>query len=258
MSIESLNEFIPSSKDCKALLPVLIDFFRKFEKKYTEQFESLQENMKTSLAERNAEISTLKTEVSSLKKRVSQLEEKIEDGEAYEKRDTLIFSGAKVPVISSNEDCIQVTQNLIRENLKVSVPENEISVAHRLGSNVNNQNSNKRSIIVKFCRRNTKSDVLSSARKMRIENLYINECLTSTQRMIGFVLRKAKRDHPDIISGSTTFEGKYFVWTKPPNTNSPGARDNKHNVGSIYKLEKFLAQNLNKEISHYVPNYDQS
>ena len=62
------------------------------------------------------------------------------------------------------------------------------------------------------------------------------------------------RENPEIVSGSTTFEGKYVVWTKPPNPSAIGARDLKHNVGSLDKLEKFLLRTLNKPLSHYLQN----
>ena len=257
MSFESLNDFVPTSKDCKALMPVLMNFLTDFKKNYEEMFQNMKQEFRTSLSERDAKVASLESEVSSLKNRLSEIEEKIEEGEAYEKRDTLIISGSKVPPVSLNENCLQVTRNIIREHLKISVPENEVSVTHRMGPNVSDPNSNKRTIIVKFCRRNTKNDILTSARKMKVPNLFVNECLTSNQRMIGYALRKARRENPEVVSGSTTFEGKYVVWTKPPNPSAIGARDIKHSVGSVEKLEKFLLRTFNKPLNYYIQNYQQ-
>ena len=177
------------------LVSVLIDFFSEFQTKYETMLENMKKEFRTSLSERDAKVASLESEVSSLKNRVTELEDKIEEGEVYERRDTLIISGSKVPPVSLNEICLQVTRNIIRENLKISVPENEISVTHRMGPNISDPNSNKRTIIVKFCRRNTKNDILASARKTKVPNLFVNECLTANQRMIGFALRKARREN---------------------------------------------------------------
>ena len=56
-----------------------------------------------------------------------------------------------------------------------------------------------------------KVDILNAARQVKPENFFVNECLTPTQKAIGYVLRKAKKEFPNIVSGSTTFDGKHFV-----------------------------------------------
>ena len=194
----------------------------------------------------------MEIEVSALRKQIVKLEERIEDGEAYERRDALIISGSKLPPARENEDCVQVVRNLTRQHLNLSIPENEISIAHTLRSSNTPSSSNNRSIIVKFCRRNMKSDVMNAARRLKVQNLFINECLTPTQRKIGFVLRKAKREFPSIVSGSTTFEGKHHVWTKPLNPNAAGARDSKHIISSIDRLESFCSRVLNKPMNEFL------
>ena len=151
----------------------------------------------------------LQNELAVTKVRLSKLEERIEQNDLYERRDTLVFSGSKIPGIPTSlgstavENILQVTRNLIRENLKISVPENEISTAHRIVS----KNPNQRSIIVKFCRRDRKIEILTAARQSKVQQFFVNEHLTATQKAIGFVLRKAKREFPDVVSGSTTFVG---------------------------------------------------
>ena len=51
----------------------------------------------------------------------------------------------------------------------------------------NNSNENKRSIIVKFCLRSTKTDILAAARKKKAPYFFANEGLTPTQRTFGYV-----------------------------------------------------------------------
>ena len=248
-SLAALSELKVQSKDCKSLVTTLIEFLTEFQESQKEMVQQIKTDLLLKLEEKDSKINSLQTEISTLKKQVFKLEERIEDSEAYERRDAVIISGSKVPPPRENEDCVQVVRNLTRQYLNLSIPENEISIAHTLGSS--NSSSNKRSIIVKFCRRNMKSDVINAARKQKVQNFYVNECLTPTQRTIGFVLRKAKRQFPEIISGSTTFEGKHHVWTKAPNPTARGARDTKHIISSYDRLEKFCTSMLNKPASEF-------
>ena len=42
----------------------------------------------------------------ALKDRVSKLEERVEDSEAYERKDTLIISGANIPSVAPGKNCV--------------------------------------------------------------------------------------------------------------------------------------------------------
>ena len=243
-TLEDLNL---SSKDGKSIVPAVIGIFRNLQ--------TYLDTMKTEfldlLTAQNTEISGLKSSVDSLQKRVLQLEDRIEDNESYERRDTLIVSGNKVPVKQSTENTTEVICNVLKNNLNIVVNPQEISVSHRL----NTKKTERAPIIVKFCRRNVKSDVLTSARRNKAENLFVNECLTPTQQTISYVLRRAKRDFPELISGSTTFDGKNFVWVKPPNPNAPGAKDLRLPISTRTKLEEFCSRTLKKPLSDYVENW---
>lgn len=259
--LKALSELPVTTKDGKAIVPAITSFFENFQGKLTSMFDEIRNEFQTMFTdfkkelldlekEKDAKVKKMEVEVVTLKKQIANLEERIEDSEAYERRDALIISGSKVPPARENEDCVQVVRNLTRQHLNLSIPENEISIAHTLRS-TSSSSQNNRSIIVKFCRRNMKSDVMNAARRLKVQNLFMNECLTPTQRKIGFVLRKAKREFPAIVSGSTTFEGKHHVWTKPPNPNAPGARDSKHIISSIDRLENFCTRVLNKPMSEF-------
>ena len=245
----ALNELKPTNKDSKALLTALVGFLGNFQNKMETMFMDLRSEFLNSLEEKDKKINEVQSEVSVLKKHISKLEERIEDSEAYERRDAIIVSGSKVPAPSGEtENSVQVFRNLTRQHLNLSIPENEISIAHRLGSS----NSEKRSIIVKFCRRSMKSDVMATARRMKVQGLFINECLTPTQRKIGFVLRQAKKEFPTIVSGSTTFDGKHHVWVKSPNPNVRGARDSKQIISTYERLENFCLKTLKKPAGDFL------
>ena len=117
------------------------------------------------------------------------------------------------------------------------------------------KNPNQRSIIVKFCRRDRKIEILTAARQSKVQQFFVNEHLTATQKAIGFVLRKAKREFPDVVSGSTTFDGKHCVWVKPPNPDAPGARDAKITIQTYEKLSQFCTRTLGKPVSYFIDDF---
>ena len=147
---------------------MLSQFLSKLDCKFEKMLGDMRYEFQQAIQARDSKILTLETELFRVKERLEKVEERIEDNESYERRDCLVFSGAKIPPHANNENCVRIIQELARNNLKISIPENEISVAHNVGTRNPTQSGNKRSIIAKFCRRNTKMDVLSSARKMKI------------------------------------------------------------------------------------------
>ena len=97
-----------------------------------------------------------------------------------------------------------------------------------------------------------KTDILSRARRAKMDGFYANEHLTPLQHTISYVLRKAKREFPAIVSGTTTYDGKNFVWVKPAR---PGARDSKVHVANRKKLEEFCSRALSKPLSHFIKEW---
>ena len=194
--LKSLEDLQMSSKDGRAIVPVLVELFRSFEENQKAMFQELKEEFRTAMKEKDDVISKLNSEVDRLKVCVSKLEERIETNDQYERRDTLVLSGSAIPASSPNENCAQLVKNLIQSNLNIRVDESDFSVAHRLGEKPATQRPDRRGLIVKFCRRSTKTDVLLSARKKKPNNFFINESLTPANQTIAFVLRKMKRLSP--------------------------------------------------------------
>ena len=189
----------------------------------------------------------LEHEVEQLKKHVMKLEEKIEDNDSYERRDTLVLSGSAIPPASNMENCPDIVCKFISAS--------DISVSHRLSTKSSSQRTPKKDIIVKFCRRNTKLDVLNSCRKSKPNNLFVNEFLTPSRQTIAYVLRKAKREFPHLISGSTSFDGKVFAWIKPPNPHAAGAKDLRVEINTHSKLENFCSRTLEKPLTHFIQEW---
>ena len=243
MNFSTLTDLQPVSKFDKALIPALVSVFKDFEGKFSAMFSELKENL----------VSVLSSEVTSLKKKVAILEEKIDDQEAYERRDTIVLSGKSLPPVGPDENTITTACKLFQEKLRIVVDPTEISVAHRLGRKPISQRPDTRKIIIKFCRRNTKVDLLAAARRMKVPEFFLNESLTPTRQSIHFALRKAKRECPEIVSGTNTFDGKVFVWVKPPNPGAPGARNLRTPINSYAQLENFCTRTLNLPATRFWP-----
>ena len=80
----------------------------------------------------------------------------------------------------------------------------------------------------------------------RSDNFFINENLTPVRQTIAYVLRKAERQLTMIISGSTSLDGKNYVWLKPPSPSDPDAKPVRHAVYTSDHLVKFCCKSLRK------------
>ena len=238
-----------TSKDGKSLIPALVNFMEGFQTKITDVITEIKEEFMAICNSKDEEISALRSELKSVKKDCEKLSEKIEENEAYERRDTLIFSGKKLPVVQNDENCANLVCGLLSENLNLVLSASDISVAHRLGPKPSNQVPDNRAIIAKFCRRDSKINVISSARRVKPNDLYVNESLTPTRQKIAAALRKAKKECPTIVSGTTSIDGSVYVWTKPSN---PGAREFKTKINTLAKLQDFCTITLKKQMTHFL------
>ena len=129
-SVQSLNDGeVEISKliselegDSKNIVLILSNQLNSFRSEFTEL-----------LTAKNDEISALKTKVAVLEDKVVKLETSIDDNDAYERKDTVIFSGSSIPAGEVGENCGEVIRSVARESLRIEMSLSEISVAHRLG-----------------------------------------------------------------------------------------------------------------------------
>ena len=178
----------------------------------------------------------------------------MDDSDAYERRDTLILSGPAIPPVERGENCAAVVKKLLKDQIRMEVNESEFSVAHRLGARPQNQAVDKRSLIVKFCRRESKRDVIIACKKSRNSNLYANESLTQKRRAILDALRKMKRTHPDHVKGCTSIDGKVYGFTRSV---EPNGRDQRHLISSHEDLVKFCADYVRQPLELFLANFPQ-
>ena len=249
--LKALSDLPMSSKDGKTLLPFLVSFFQSFQDRNEFVLNETKEEFLKVCKEKDEQIVKLQTQVNVLNKKIEKLEDQVDENEAYERRDTLIFSGSKVPAEVQDEKCDSVVLKLLENELKYKVSPNDISVAHRLGPKKNSQQSSTRSIIAKFCRRDAKTDIVSCARRAKPTGLFINESLIPQRQTVYYALRQAKRKLPNKVSGCTTIDGSVFVWIKPP---AAGARDVRVKINTIAKLEDLCEKEFSCSMADLIPD----
>ena len=250
--LKVLTDLQPTSKDGKSIIPALVSMLQSFQQKFVDMFTELKDEFVDLCKTKDVKIGELHGEIKSLKLQVSKLEDRIDQNESYERRDTLVFSGKVIPVVKADENCAELVCKLLLDNLRLVVSPNDISIAHRLGPKPTNQTPDRRNVIVKFCKRNAKIDILSSARRAKPKDFYVNESLTPLRQSSAYAIRKAKIEFPTIVSGYNTIDGSISVWVKSVNQNAPGARDSRITINSYDRLRDFCEKTLGKPISHFI------
>ena len=152
---------------------------------------------------------------------------------------------------ATGENCSAIVSGILKDKLNVNISLNDISVSHRLGRASGSQRPDRRSLIVKFCRRDMKTDVLRACKTVKPQGIFANESLTATRRSIHEVLRKAKKDCPK-ISGTTTIDGSVYAWIKPPIPGAAGARDTRVMINTMLKLRSFFEDTLERPLENYL------
>ena len=186
--------------------------------------------MRSLLREKEEEVTRLKSEVSDLRAKVLKLEVKLDDTDAYERRDTIVFSGEGIPESTQGENCSAIVCDLLRDKLNSNVSNSDLSTSHRLGKRLITQKPDRRKIIVKLCRRDLKKDILSACKSIK-PNFYANQDLTPVKNSILFALRKIKREFPGSVKGAGSRDGRVYVYVQCKNS-PPVSRDKKIPVNS--------------------------
>ena len=216
------------------------------------KMKSIIDEFNLKISERDNRIAGLEQEVINLKRDVSTLSEQIDDAQAYERKDSLILSGPKLPLVIESENTAQIISDAIKDNVGVIIPQGDISIAHRVGRKSPSQTDDKRNIIVKFRHSDVKQDILQACRRVKPKDLYINECLTPTRSTTLYGIRQAKKKFPDIIAGYGSINGKVFTYIKPPSTTAPLPRNTRMFVNSKEKFADLCSNILNCEMNTLV------
>ena len=245
------------SKDGKMIIAAMNLKFDEMKR----EFETMKEELLETISEKDQEILDLTNEVRSLKKKVSRLEDHLDEEDAYVRRETILFSGSSIPEVSNGEICSNVIRQIVKEKLKITLKDGDISTAHRLGKKPTSQVPDKRSIIVKLCRRDTKQEIFAAKRAMTPGNssstLFINESLTARRRTILYALRQMKRAHPSIILGCSSYDGRVYAYTKPPvqASQSSPSRNVRHLINNHESLTEFCREHIKQPLDTFLDSW---
>ena len=223
----------------------------------SKQLQSMEERFTAVLTSKTNEIIELQEEVKILRGKIVKIEENIDESDAYERRDTLIFSGEKIPEFSTGEICPALVHEMVKNHLKIELGGNAVSTAHRIGKKPTSQTVDRRPIIAKLCQRDNKAQILGAARKLRLSGFFVNESLTPTRRTLLFTLRKMKREHPEIVVGCSSFDGKVFAYTKPPSAAPPNTRNHRHLITTHEKLAQFCREHIKRPLEAFLESWPQ-
>ena len=252
------SELNLTNKDSKVLIPALITFLQNFESKFEKMFSEIKEDFQSKIMERDQKVGYLEKEVSLLNEKVLKMEKLADDAEAYERRDTVIFSGPAIPEVTSNENCTSLLQDILKTKLNFNLSQNDINTAHRLGPKPKTQAPDKRSIILKLCRRDVKREIITACKNQspnQSSRLYANESLTSSRRKVFNTLKSIKRQHPELVRGVSSYEGRVYAYTKNPATVDGPARDRRHLVNDQDMLVKFCRDFIKKPVENFLDSF---
>ena len=158
--------------DNKQLISALKNELHTLKSDIGVQIQSLKTEFSSLLEAKNKEISELKLINQDLRIKMVKLENMVDDGDAYERRDTVILTGSAVPAVSQGEICNELVKKLVKDVLKLEINTSDISTSHRIGKKRISQEADRRNLIVKFCRRDVKHSVISASKNQTHRTLF--------------------------------------------------------------------------------------
>ena len=197
-------------------------------------------------------VQSLEDESKNLRDLVSRLEERIDDTDAYERRDCVVFNGDALPIAASGENTASIATDIIRNKLRINIKQEEISTAHRIGKKPVNQTPDRRKIIIKLCRRDLKKDILFACKELK-PGFYANESLTPLRNTILYGLRKMKRDDTAsaVVRGASTYDGRVFAWIRTPGS----TKDSRISINTRIKFEEFTKKYINLPVEQFISHW---
>ena len=257
--IQKISESNSLSDELKEVLTLLSMMFSNALKERDEKYALLESKMNEQHEEvgrafgiRDDKIIAAEREIVRLRGEVSKLQRTADEQDSYVRRESLIFSGDLLPAASENEDCTKIVRKLIREDLQLNL-DPLISTAHRLGKPPSsNSTPDNRDIIAKFCQRDDKFRIYTTARQKKIPGLWVNESLTPVRRRVYHTIRKMRKSYPKLITGLTTHNGRILVYTKPSPSAPEGSPSVRVEINSLEYLTDFSDNFLKKPISDFI------
>ena len=252
-----------------------------------DDFRAIIEEMKKQLIEMKSEMTNLNyllvnkcREIDNLTADVASLRQKVSNSKNLLTMRTRMFDGRPLSLMvlrsikdvsvkssssgrgftsSPGELCNNIIRNVIKEKLKISLQPSDISVAHRAGKKPSTQGPDRRGIQVRFCRRDTKREIMLTKRDNKDPNatLYTSESLTPKRSTLFFTLRQMKKKCPELVRGCTSQEGRVFAFTpSAAAASSTPARDRKHLINSYYDLVQFCRDFVKVPLDTFLTSWE--
>ena len=149
-----------------------------------------------------------------------------------------------------------MAEDVIRTKLSISLDDDDIVAAYRLGKKVTDNTPDKRKILVRFTKKLQKNDLISAAKTAKPDDLFVSENLTPTRQKIAYALRQAKKNFPNIVSGTNTMNGVPYVWIKPTGRATGGA-STRHKIVSHATLKRFYSDTLDTPLEEVVNDFSE-
>ena len=215
--------------------------------KLTSENDELKSKLEVLSLKNDQDKGNINGKILTMTSKMAKLEIDQEASAVAELNDSLLVSGTIVPPENSQEDTKQIALDLMRNQVKINLQENDILSAQRVGPKTKNGEALARKITIKLASLETKRDIFKSAKTARPANLYINECLIPTRQKIHYVLRLARKNHPNKIVGLSTSNGSVFIWLKTPKQNN----NLRLKINTIDALKRFLECELDSDINDF-------
>ena len=254
--------------ETRNIFKILIEFINSIVSEREDKVSHLESKIEQERSENDAKLAAISTKFEKsnaenieLRSQIKKLKDTHDELEAYGRRESLIFSGDKIKPFESGENCVTLAKNIIKNELKLSV-DPLISTAHRMGrppaptSNA----PDKRSIIVKFVRRDDKFLILKTARNKttRVNGLFVNESLTPTRSKIHHILRQAKKIDQSVVTGTSTLNGRVFAHHKPSSTAPDSAPSLKTEINTMENLQDFCTNFVKQSLESFLEAQERS
>ena len=265
--IHKINQSTTLSTESKQIFKMMTDLFKSGICLRASKVAELEQRVELGKAKSDAKIETLNGKISELneqldsakssnielRKQLSKAQNCHDELEPYGRRESLIFSGEKVPQFQPNENCVRIAHDLLRGTLEIS-DDPPISTAHRIGKPPapDTNASDRRSIIVKFCKRDDKFLVQKAAKEKKIKGLFVNESLTPTRNKILNVLRACKKMKNKLVTGTYTHNGRVFAFVKQSKTAPDEAQKARVEINTREALEDCCSRYIEKSLETFV------
>ena len=228
----------------------ICEMFKVLSEKYDDLCAKL-DSIITRMDERDCKLERIEKENTILKQKLTKIEERLDDVEMVGRRNNLILSGSEITKLSTNNNIVQAVTELLRHKLSYELSSGAVISAYRLGVKTFNQSPDSRNVLLKLVNYETKIDILSACRSAKPRDLYANDDLTPSKASLLYTVRSVKRMFPSKITACGSYDGRLFIYLRPPDNS---ARSQRMNINSLSQFDKICEKTIGKSSADLLLN----